>query len=191
MGMPHEAVSQLGFRPYVATWLPEEVTWYTAGAFSSDPSPVHPLPWASIGYGYWFPRPYNAYALHRVIAFDETTQTVDLTTNIYIPGQKQTPTTASKKTVDINGHTATLFELQGAIGTPSETHVIGVEWREGTLWLRVTAVTTGQYFPDKLEHDNDVLAWDVTNTDVLLRVARSAQVYTGCDKKATGDPTSN
>jgi hypothetical protein len=34
----------------------------------------------SIGYAYWFPRPYNAYAPHTVIAFDEARQELGFTT---------------------------------------------------------------------------------------------------------------
>lgn len=191
MGMPHDAMSQLGFLPYVATWLPEEVTWYSAGAYSSDPSLVHPLPWMHLDYAYWFPRPYNAYAPHSVIAFDETAQPHDLTANIYVPSQMLRIT--SKTPVDINGHAATLFEVQssGASGSSAKNavHVIGVEWQEGALWVRVTAVTSGHYFPESIGEGGegeDVAAWEGTSTDVLLRVARSARAYTGCDKNTFG-----
>lgn len=184
-GIPHDAAAQLGFRPYVATWLPEAVTWHSAAPYTSEPSQVHPMPWMRIEYSYNFPRPYNAYAPHAVIAFDETTQALGYTTNIYVPGQ--TLAVTSKSRVDINGHTAMLFALQssGATGAANVTHVIGVQWQAGTVWVRITAVTSGRYFLDSKGNSNDILAWEGTSTDVLLRVARSAQVYTGCDKKAS------
>jgi hypothetical protein len=142
-------------------------------------------------YGYWFPRPYNAYAMHAVIAFDETTQVLGFTTNIYVPGQ--TLTITSEMPMEINGQVATLFELHGQSSTSAnannDTHVIGVQWQAGTVWVRITAVTSGQYFLDSTGNSNDVLAWEGTSTDMLLRVARSAQVYTGCDKKASGGPS--
>ncbi len=165
--------------------------WYNAQPYSSDPSAIHPLPWMRLEYSFNFPRPYNSYAPHAVIAFDETTQPLSLTTNIRVPGQ--TLAVTSKTPVDINGYAATLFELQssGAAGATNATRVIGVQWQAGTLWVRITAVTNGQYFLDSNGNSNDVLAWDGTSTDVLLRVARSAQVYTGCDKKASGDPSPN
>lgn len=185
-GLPHDIASQLGFRPYVATWLPEEVAWYTAGAYTSEPSWLHPIPWMYVGYSYDFPRPYNAYAPHTVIAFDETTQALGFTTNIYVPGQ--TLRVTSQTPVDVNGQAATLFELHssGATGAnmskDGETHVIGVLWQVGTVWVRVTAVTSGRYFQNSAGDGEDVAAWEGTSTDVLLRVARSARVYTGCDK---------
>lgn len=195
-GIPHDAATQLGFQPYVATWLPESVTWYTAQPYSSAPSaiqllPSQPRPLMRLEYGYWFPRPYNTYAMHAVIAFDETTQALGYTTNIYVPGQ--TLSVTSKSQVDINGHAAMLFALQssGATGAANATHVIGVQWQAGAVWVRVTAVTNGQYFLDSNGNNNDVLAWDGMSTDVLVHVARSAQVYTGCDKKTVGTPASN
>jgi hypothetical protein len=190
VGMPHEAISRLGFHPYVATWLPETVTWYIGGAYSSQPRPL-----MRIEYAFWFPRPYNGYAPHAVIAFDETTQALGFTANIYVPGQ--TLRITSKTPVEINGHAATLFELQssGATGTSTstsndgETHVIGALWQVGTVWVRVTAVTSGRYFLDINGNGDDVAAWEGTSTDVLLRVARSARVYTGCDKSTFGAST--
>jgi len=181
--MPHDAVSQLGFLPYVATWLPDAVTWYTAQPYPAAPSSIHllpgqPRPLMRIGYGFWFARPYNAYALHGVIAFDETTQTLDPKTNISVPGQTLGITTEA--TVDINGHAAMLFELQGSSGS-SETRVIGVEWQAGTLWVRVTAVTSGRYSLLSNGEGDDVVAWEGTSTDELLSVARSARIYAGCD----------
>lgn len=188
IGMPHEAVLHLGFRPYVATWLPNTVYSYGAQPYSSEPSLVHPLPLMHIGYMYDFPRPYNGWAPHAVIAFDETSRALGLTTNIYVPGQ--TLTVTSKTPVEINGQTATLFELQGqeSTGTSANdaTHVIGVQWQTGSVWLRVTALTSGRYFLLPNGDGEDVAAWDGMSTDVLLRVARSAQVYTGCDKQASG-----
>ncbi len=192
-GIPRDTAAQVSFRPYVATWLPDDVTWYTGGAYSSQTLPGQPRPWMRLEYGYWFPRPYNAYAMHTVIAFDEATQALGPTTNIYVPGQ--TLTVTSKTPVEINGQAATLFELQGHSSTSAheqnETHVIGVQWQTGTVWMRVTALTSGRYFLLPNGDGEDVAAWDGTSTDVLLRVARSAQVYTGCDKKATGGPASN
>jgi len=131
MGMPHDATSQLGFRPNVATWLPETVTWYSAAPYTTEPSQVHPMPLMRLEYNYNFPRPYNAYAPHAVIAFDETTQALDYTTNIYVPGQ--TLSVTSKSQVDINGHAAMLFALQssGATGAANATRVIGVQWQAG------------------------------------------------------------
>lgn len=185
-GMPHDALTHLGFLPYVAIWLPKAVTWYTAEPYLSSPSQPRPL--MRIGYGYWFPRPYNAYALHGVIAFDETKQELDFTTNIYVPGQ--TLAVTSKVPVDINGHTGTLFELQssGATGAnkDDETRVIGVEWQEGGIWVRATAVTSGRYAILANGEGDDVLAWDGMSTDVLLRVARSARPYTGCPRSVSG-----
>ena len=142
----------------------------------------------SIGYAYWFPRPYNGYAPHTVIAFDEAKQQLGLTTNIYVPGQ--TLAVASKTPVDINGQAGTLFELHGA-GTPTaskddETRIIGVEWQEGEVWVRATAVTRGWYALLPNGEGDDVLAWDGTSTDVLLRVARSARPYDGCPRTVTG-----
>lgn len=189
IGMPHDAASQLGFRPYVATWLPDTVRWVAAAAYTSEPSLVHPLPWMHLNYDYNFPRPYNSWAPHTVIAFDETTQPLGIAANIYVPGQ--TLAVTSKTPVDINGHAATLFEVQssGASGANSSeknaVHVIGVEWQEGSLWVRVTAVTSGHYYWESIGEGEDVAAWEGTNTDVLLRVARSAQVYTGCDKNTS------
>lgn len=188
IGMPHDTISHLGFRPYVATWLPDTVTWYIGGAYSSQPRPL-----MHIEYSYNFPRPYNGWAPHAVIAFDETTQALGFTTNIYIPGK--TLRITSKTPVEINGHAATLFELQssGATGTSTskdgETHVIGALWQVGTVWVRVTAVTSGRYFLDSNGNGDDVATWEGTSTDVLLRVARSARVYTGCDKSTFGAST--
>lgn len=191
IGMSHDAISQVGFVPYVATWLPDTVFWYTAQPYPVVPSSAHvlsgqPRPLMRIGYGYNFPRPYNAYALHGVIAFDETTQALGLTTNIYVPGQ--TLAVVSKASVDINGHAATLFELRGSasMDTASATHIIGVEWQTGTLWVRVTAVTTGRYALLSNGEGDDVVAWDGTSTDFLLRVARSARPYTGCGRNVSG-----
>lgn len=181
MGIPHDIASQLGFRPYVATWLPDAVTWYTGGAYSSQPRPL-----MRIEYAYFFPRPYNAYAPHAVIAFDETTQALGFTTTIYVPGQ--TLRVTSQTPEDVNGQAATLFELHssGATGANTskdgETHVIGVLWQVRTVWVRVTAVTSGRYFQNSAGDGEDVAGWEGTNTDILLRVARSARVYTGCDK---------
>ena len=193
MGMPRDTTAQVGFRPFVATWLPDEVTWYTGGAYSSYALPGQPRPLMRIGYGYWFPRPYNAYAMHVVIAFDETTQALGLTTDIYVPGQ--TLTITSKTPVEINGQAATLFELHGQSSTSTnannETHVIGVQWQTGAVWMRVTALTSGRYFLLPNGDGDDVAAWDGMSTDVLVHVARSAQVYTGCDKKTVGAPASN
>ncbi len=189
-GIPSDAAAQLGFSPYVATWIPDTVYWYNAQPYSSDPSAIHPLPWMRIEYSYNFPRPYNAYAPHAVIAFDETTQPLSFTTNIRVPGQ--TLAVTSKSSADINGRTATRFELHssGATNAANETRVIGVQWQAGALWVRVTAVASGRYL-FSIGDGDDVAAWDGTNTDVLLRVARSAQVYTGCDTKATGDHAPN
>lgn len=185
IGMPHNAASQLGFRPYVATWLPDTVYSYGAQPYTSEPSLVHPLPWMHIGYMYDFPRPYNSWAPHAVIAFDETTQPLSFTTNIRVPGQKLAVT--SKTPVEINGRQAMLFELHssGTTSTANETRVVGVQWQAGALWVRVTAVTSGRYL-FSIGDGDDVLAWDGTRTDVLLHVARSAQVYTGCDEQASG-----
>src|SRR5689334_5885549 len=176
-GIPHDAAAQLGFQPYVATWIPDTVYWFNAQPYSSDPSAIHPLPWMRLEYSFNFPRLYNAYAPHAVIAFDETTQTLSLTTNIRVPGQ--TLAVTSKTPVDINEHAATLFELQssGAAGATSETRVIGVQWQAGMLWVRVTAVTSGRYL-FSIGDGDDVAAWSGTSTDVLLRVARSVQAYT-------------
>jgi len=188
--MPRDAAAQLGFEPYVATWIPDAVYWYNAQPYSSDPSAIHPLPWMRLEYSFNFPRPYNAYAPHAVIAFDETTQPLSFTTNIRVPGQALAVT--SKTPMDINGHAATLFELQssGTAGATSETRVIGVQWQAGTLWVRVTAVTSGRYL-FSIGDGDDVAAWEGTSTDTLLHVARSAQVYTGCDKQASGTPASD
>lgn len=189
-GIPHDATAQLGFQPYVATWIPDTVYWYNAQPYSSDPSTIHPLPWMRIEYSYNFPRPYNSYAPHAVIAFDETTQPLSFTTNIRVPGQ--TLAVTSKTPVEVSGQPAMLFELHssGTTSTASETRVVGVQWQAGALWVRVTAVTSGRYL-FSIGDGDDVLAWEGTSTDMLLRVARSAQVYTGCDKKASGDPASN
>jgi hypothetical protein len=195
MGMPHDAAAQVGFQPHVATWLPDALTWYTAGPTLSSPSQPHP--WLSIGYAYWFPRPYNGYAPHTVIAFDETKQQLGFTTNIYVPGQ--TLAVASRAPVDINGRAGTLFELRGAgtlfelrgAGTPTantdnETRIIGVEWRDGEVWVRATALTSGRYALLPNGEGDDVVAWDGMSTDVLLRVARSARPYGGCPRTVTG-----
>ncbi len=193
LGIPRDAASQLGFQSYVATWLPDTVTWYTAQPYVADTStiqliPSQPRPLMRIGYAYWFPRLYNAYAPHVVIAFDETTKALGFTTNINVPGQ--TLAVTSKATVDINGHAATLFELESSVapGTSEKnaTHVIGVEWQEGAVWVRITAVTSGRYFPDYRGEGDDVLAWEGMSNDVLLRVARSARIYTGCKKSTNG-----
>lgn len=184
--MPQDAAEQVGFLPHVATWLPDALTWYAAGPNLSPPSQPHP--WLSIRYAYWFPRPYNAYAPHTVIAFDEAKQEPGFSTNIYVPGQ--TLAVITKTPVDINGQTGILFELQssGASGAnkASATHVIGVEWQDGEVWMRATAVTSGQYFHDPREQGDDVLAWDGMSTDVLLRVARSARPYSGCPRTVSG-----
>ncbi|HEY1390122.1 MAG TPA: hypothetical protein VGF38_16415 [Ktedonobacterales bacterium] len=189
-GIPHNIAPQLGFQPYVATWIPDTVYWFNAQPYSSDPSAVRPLPWMRLEYSYNFPRPYNAYAPHAVIAFDETTQALGFTTNIRVPGQ--TLAVTSKSSLEINGQPAMLFELHGsgATNTANETRVIGVQWQARALWVRVTAVTSGRYL-FSIGDGDDVLAWDGTSTDVLLRVARSAQVYTGCDKQTPGAPASN
>lgn len=181
-GIPHDAAAQLGFQPFVASWIPDTVYWYNAQPYSSDPSPIHPLPWMRLEYSFNFPRPYNSYAPHAVIAFDETTQALGYTTNIYVPGQSLSITSTSK--VDINGHAAMLFALQssGGADAPNATHVIGVQWQAGTIWVRITAVTSGRYL-FSIGDGDDVAAWEGTSTDTLLRVAKSAQVYTGCDKK--------
>lgn len=191
MGIPRDTAAQLGFRPYVATWLPEEVTWYTGGAYSSLSLPSQPRPMMHVEYSYNFPRPYNSWAPHAVIAVDETTQALGYTTNIYVPGQSLAVTSTSK--VDINRQAATLFELRssGATSAPDVAHVIGVQWQAGKVWMRVTALTSGHYFLLPNGDGEDVAAWDGINTDVLLRVARSTQSYTGCDTNATGDPAPN
>jgi hypothetical protein len=186
MGMPHDAAEQVGFQPHVATWLPDALTWYTAGSNLSSPS--QPRPWMSVGYAFWFPRPYNAYAPHTVIAFDEARQELGFTTNIYVPGQ--TLAITSKTPVDINGQAGTLFELHDT-GTPTastdnETRIIGVEWRAGEVWVRATAVTSGRYALLPNGEGDDVVAWDGMSTDVLLRVARSARPYDGCPRPVTG-----
>jgi len=186
MGMPHDAAEQVGFQPHVATWLPDALTWYSAGSYLSSPSQPHP--WMSIGYAYWFPRPYNAYAPHTVIAFDEVKQEIGFTANIYVPGQ--TLAVTSKAPVDINGQTGTLFELRGSgassVSKDNATHVIGVEWRDGEIWVRATAVISGRYALLPNGEGDDVLAWDGMSTDVLLRVARSARPYTGCPRTVSG-----
>lgn len=188
MGMPRDAGSQLGFLPYVAMWLPATVSWYSAQAYPSGQSsiqllPSQPRPLMRIEYARYFPRPYNTYAVHAVIAFDETTQALGLTTNITIPGQ--TVVIKSTALEDINGHTATFFELQGSTGN-NETTVIGVEWQSGTLWVRVTAVASGRYLPISSVDGDDIVAWEGTSKDELLRVARSASSYTGCDRNISG-----
>lgn len=184
MGMPRDAASQLGFLPYVATWLPDSVSWYSAQAYPPGQSSIHllpsqPRPLMRVEYARYFPRLYNASALHSVIAFDETPQALGFTTNITIPGQIVGVTVTAK--VEINGHAATYFELQGLTGD-NETTVIGVEWQTGTLWVRVTAVTSGRYLPVSLGDGEDIVAWAGTSKDELLRVARSASIYAGCDK---------
>jgi len=60
-----------------------------------------------------------------------------------------------------------------------------------TVWNGMTALTSGRYFLLPNGDGEDVAAWDGINTDVLLRVTRSAQAYTGCDTNATGDPAPN
>ncbi|HEU5347969.1 MAG TPA: hypothetical protein VFU63_05090, partial [Ktedonobacterales bacterium] len=192
MGMPHDAAEQVGFLPRVATWLPDDMTWYSAGPYLPGPSavqspPSQPRPLMRVGYGYWFPRPYNGYALHGVIAFDETKQELGFTTNIFVPGQTLAVTATAP--IDINGQAAMLFELRssGASGAKdNETHVIGVEWQDGTIWVRVTAVTSGRYALLPNGEGDDVVAWDGMSTDVLLRVARSARLYTGCGRNVSG-----
>jgi len=188
MGMPRNAGSQLGFLPYVAMWLPATVSWYSAQAYPSGQSsiqllPSQPRPLMRIEYARYSPRPYNTYAVHAVIAFDETTQALGLTINITIPGQ--TVVIKSTALEDINGHTATFFELQGSTGN-NETTVIAVEWQSGTLWMRVTAVASGRYLPISSVDGDDIVAWEGTSKDELLRVARSASSYTGCDRNISG-----
>ncbi|MGZ3682113.1 MAG: hypothetical protein ACXVDI_26435, partial [Ktedonobacterales bacterium] len=189
VGMPRDAASQLGFVPYVATWLPDTVSWYFSEPLSSGSSiqllPSQPRPLMRTEYAQFFPRPSNAYALHSVIAFDETTQPLGLTTNITVPGQSIEVT--STAVVEINGHAATYFELQsfpdftGSTAT-AQTTVIGVEWYIGTLWVRVTAVTSGRYLPISTVDGDDIVAWTGTNRDEILQVARSAGAYTNCDR---------
>lgn len=195
-GMPSDVASQVGFMPYVATWLPKAVYWYGAQPYPSTPSavqllPSQPRPLMRVEYAYDFPRPYNSFAPHTVIEFDETTQPLGLTQDMMAPGQALTVT--SQENVTINGHAATYFEAQSS-SAQDKTAVVGVEWQVGTLALRVTAVTSGRYVTlapvdvktlevsaDSLSsYGDDVLAWTGTNQDELLRVARGATTYTGC-----------
>lgn len=186
MGMPHDAAEQAGFQPHVATWLPNALTWYSVELYLSSSS--QPQPWMSIGYAYWFPRPYNGYAPHTVIVFDEAKRELGFTTNIHVPGQ--TLAVISKTTVEINGQAGMLFELQSSDASGAseagETHVIGVEWQEGEIWVRATAVTSGRYARLPNGEGDDVLAWDGMSKDVLLRVASSARPYTGCPRSVSG-----
>lgn len=181
LGMPRDAVSRLGFRPYVATWLPGSVSWYNAEALPADASssrelPSEPRPLMRLEYTFNFPLPFHGYAPRPVIAFDETTQALGFTTNVTLPGQ--TLGVASETAVDINGVTGTLFELQATSG--AQTRVIGIAWQVGTLRIRVTAVTRGNYSPSGGVGES-IVAWSGTSNDELLRVARSSKVYIGCD----------
>lgn len=188
-GMPRDASAQVGFVPYVATWLPADVYWYSsqpyaAGNSSAQLLPAQPRPLMRVEYAFDFPRPYNSYALHTVIALDETTQPLNLKTNILLPSQ--TAVGMWQKTVDVGGHAATYFELRSGNGETT-TKVIGVEWQVGAVWLRVTAVTQGSYALALVGSGTSaalaeaVVAWSGTSTDELLHVARSVKAYTGCD----------
>lgn len=183
--IPHNLQAVLGFSPMLPTRLPTPLTWNIA-VITGQRWSQGPTPFFHAGYGVWFTRPYHAYALHTVVALDETTAPLTPTSDITV----STPplAIADHSTTDISGHPAAVYHLRsGTDGVGAR--MTALLWNVDGVWLRLTAMQSGRYtlFPDQSTQDaymDDVMAWPEADDAALMLIARSVKRYTGCNSPA-------
>jgi hypothetical protein len=142
-----------------------------------------PAPLFHGAYGHLVPRPYNTLAMENIIAIDESPQNFEPLTNMAATGATLHVTSQSVTTM--NGRNVTLFHFATAGESSNSVMGVGLLWRTGTLTIRVTAVTSGEYQmrysgSEPAESFDQIRAWSGVDTGELMTLASSLMPWPGC-----------
>ncbi len=181
--IPRDIAAIVGFTPLLPAQLPDPLTWSMVVIAGRSWIPG-PTPLFHAAYGIWFLRPYNTYALHTVVALDESTEAIAPTTDIAVANGPLT--LARQASLVINGATATLHTLTSAT-QPGHvaTQILAITWQEDGVFLRLSAVSSGAYelFAPAAGEDT-VVAWPWVSAQILEQLAASVKLYSGCGSNA-------
>jgi hypothetical protein len=179
--LPRNTSELLGFRPLVFADVPADMTWSSDVGFSQQWR-KEPGPLFHGAYGHLVPRPYNTLGMENILAIDEAPHDFGLLTYMSVNGSQLHVT--SQSTTTVNGRSATLFHFAASASGDSSHSVtgIGLLWRTGTLTIRVTAVTAGEYqmVYTASEPFDYFRSWPEASGQRLMTLAASLIPWPGC-----------
>ncbi|MGO8947772.1 MAG: hypothetical protein ACLQUY_08935 [Ktedonobacterales bacterium] len=181
--IPRDIATIVGFTPLLPARLPNPLTWSMV-VIAGRTWTLGPAPFFHAAYGIWFLRPYNTYALHTVLALDESTEVFAPDTDIALVNGSLS--LARQSSLVIDGTPATLDTLTSSPQPGhAATQILAITWREDGIFLRLSAVSTGSYalFAAAAGEDT-VVAWAPVSARVLEQLAASVKLYGGCGDTA-------
>ncbi len=180
--IPRDIATIVGFTPLLPAHIPDPLTWSMA-VIAGRTWTVGPAPFFHAAYGIWFLRPYTTYALHTVIALDESTGAFAPSTDIAVTNGSLT--LAHQASVVIDGTTATLDTLISSTQPGhAATQILALMWQEDGVFLRLSGVSSGAYelFAPAAGEDT-VVTWAGVSPPILEQLAASVKLYGGCGRE--------
>ena len=191
--MPRNVTLLTGIRPVLPTWLPQAASWYAAVLVGPDYRTPHQIPLLHGVYGHWPPQSGSRGGRdpNGVIALDETTETLDLLSNLL--GDNQRLHIVAQRATTVLGQPATLAHL--ALDTATGTRYQGTEllWHKWPLTMRLFGSDDAGlviYDPSEPGGIMDIVEpglglrgpYHAGDDDaVLLAIASSVTPYMGCE----------